>query len=395
MLVVAAPASAQSIPRVRDSSGVRIVENGARMTAPVKFVLSEKPVLEVGGLEDDLTKEFNQRQGYLRGVLLSMGDLAVIDVNRVHLFDATGKRKVITGREGSGPGEFRYLTSICRTRGDTIVVSDNRNRRTTILDGNGAFVRSIPQPDGASPPFEGCLADGTFLLEKIIRFPGPNNTISGFVYSVARHRLDGSLVDSIGTFNPNGLDMATQREPTVFAGGNRIGFADGRGEILLAAPAPAAVSGRKLTVGGTEVMAAPGSVTIIRSADPPEPISDADRESRLMQTIPRGTSADEIRQRMERMRATSTDKNWPAYRRVHLDDDDRLWVQDFNKDYFAAHGWTAFDASGRMIGRLMIPAATRRFEIIGFAHNQVLVVRKDEDDALHLSVYAIKPVAGK
>lgn len=38
--------------RTRDSAGVRITENPARMDAPVRFRPGDKPLLEVGGLED-------------------------------------------------------------------------------------------------------------------------------------------------------------------------------------------------------------------------------------------------------------------------------------------------------------------------------------------------------
>ena len=45
-------------PTVRDSAGVRIVENPPRATAPVRFVLDTVPRLDVGGLEDVPANEF-------------------------------------------------------------------------------------------------------------------------------------------------------------------------------------------------------------------------------------------------------------------------------------------------------------------------------------------------
>ena len=92
---------------VRDSSGVRIVEKAARKDAPLRFRLGDKPFLEVGGIESNPDEEFDHRQGYLRGVRLSNGGLAVSDVARVHYFDATGKRIRIVGRNGAGPEEFQ------------------------------------------------------------------------------------------------------------------------------------------------------------------------------------------------------------------------------------------------------------------------------------------------
>jgi hypothetical protein len=388
-------ARAQSYPRTHDSAGVRIVENLSRQSGPVLFALSEKPVIDVGGLEDDPAKEFNHRNGYLRAVMLSAGELVVIDMNRVHFFDAKGKRKTIFGRQGSGPEEFQYITSICRARGDTIVVYDPRNRRVTILDRNAVFVRGFSINDGSSPPFNGCLGDGTFLLTNIVRTPGPNGTAASAKYTVARMRLDGSFVDSVGVLDFGGAGFLTGRNATVFAGANRIGFASGFGDILLASVGTSAPTVRRLMFGDTELRSAPGSVMIVRSADPLQPISAAELDEQMMRTIPSNTSPDEVRQRMDRMRSMPTDKVWPAHRNVALDDGGRLWVQDFNKDYAGAHGWTAFDRDGRMIGRLLMPAVTRRFDVIGFAKDQVIVMRADEDDAKHISVYALKHAGGK
>lgn len=105
-------------PVIRDSAGVRIVENRARASAPVQFTLGTKARFDVGGLEPEPDNEFNPIQGYLRGTWLSNGGLAVIDEVRMHLFDAAGKRLAIVGRKGKGPEEVTFITSIYRTRGN-------------------------------------------------------------------------------------------------------------------------------------------------------------------------------------------------------------------------------------------------------------------------------------
>jgi hypothetical protein len=162
-----ATATAQD-SRSRDSAGVRIIENSARKDAPVRFRLGDKPLIEVGGTESNPDEEFDHKQGYLRGVRLTNGGLAVIDVSRVHYFDASGKRIRIVGRKGQGPEEFQYLTAICRTRGDTLILNDSHNRRLSILDGSGRILRTILQGDNGSAPFSFCLDDGSFLLQRMI-----------------------------------------------------------------------------------------------------------------------------------------------------------------------------------------------------------------------------------
>jgi hypothetical protein len=380
-LFVTSVSGAQSVPRIRDSAGVRIIENGARLSAPVRFALGTKPLMDVGGLEDNTANEFNHKQGYLRGVLLSTGDLAVIDVNRLHFFDPAGKRKRIVGREGSGPGEFRYLTGICRTRGDSIVVTDARNSRLTVLDGTGSYVRDIVNPDpSAYLPFNGCLGDGTFVLQRFTRMPESRSI------RVTRHRLDGSVVDSVGPFDAGPYDMATQREAQVIAAGKSVYFADGFGDVRVFAvsePRQAAL-----------VPAREGTLrqTIIRSADPLVGITDEDREKGWMSTIPTNTPSDQVKQRMDRMRAMPRDKTWPAHFRAQVDPAGRVWLEDYPRPN-GVRGWTAFDADGKLLGRLIIPSqAGKRFDVVGFEGDRLLVARYDDDGAAHLTLYPILPV---
>src|SRR3954469_12534202 len=78
--------------RVRDSVGVRIIENGPRLTAPIAFQLGDKPSFDVGGLQQDPADELTSRNGYPRAIRLSNGSVAVLDRTRVIFYDASGKR---------------------------------------------------------------------------------------------------------------------------------------------------------------------------------------------------------------------------------------------------------------------------------------------------------------
>jgi hypothetical protein len=361
-------------PVLRDSAGVQIVENSARARAPIVFRLGTTPVLDIGGAEeDDTEKEFSPNQGYLRAARLSDNGMAVIDVVRVHFFDARGKRLIITGRNGSGPDEFRYLMSVCRTRGDTVVVSDSRNARLGILDKKGGIVRTVQQGEHGSPPFNACLDDGTLILQRhSTPAPGSSRTVR-----VTRIRTDGSVVNTVGDFRLPPFDMVTQNEATVLAAQQRVYIGDAiTSEIRVFTPA--------------------GQLTkIIRTADPLVRISASEAEERMRSTIPRNTSGAEAAQRMERMRSLPRAETWPAYRSVHVDPRGRLWVQDYIITRPAPDGWTAFDAEGRMLGRLLIPepkSGDGRLQVISFGVDEVLVRRRDEDGFAHLTVFPIEPI---
>ena len=202
-------ASAQEA-RIRDSAGVRIVENTARKDAPVRYRIADKPLFEVGGLELNPDEEFDHKQGYLRGVRLSNGGFAVIDVSRVHYFDARGKRVRIVGKKGQGPEEFLYLTSICRTRGDTLILYDSHNRRLSVLDGSGRILRTILQGDNGSASSNFCFDDGSFVLERMDQLGSLRQK------RVTRLRTDGSISNVVGTF-PMLFDMVTMAPTSIIA----------------------------------------------------------------------------------------------------------------------------------------------------------------------------------
>src|SRR5688572_839566 len=82
------PSSPAAQTTIRDSAGVRVVQNPSRARAPVVFQLGATPSYQVGGPEEPTDNEFTPNQGYLRGVRLSDNGFVAIDVVRVHFFDA-------------------------------------------------------------------------------------------------------------------------------------------------------------------------------------------------------------------------------------------------------------------------------------------------------------------
>jgi hypothetical protein len=363
-------------PVVRDSAGVRIVENTARLRAPAVFRLGPEPLLEVGGIEGNPDIEFNHLNGYLRGVPLSGGGLAVIDMVRVHYFNAQGARIRITGRKGSGPEEFLYLTAICRTRGDTLLVGDDHNRRLGVLDSSGAIVRTITQADLGGPPFDFCFDDGTFLL---LRDLGGSAESPGSI-RLTRVRLDGSVANAIGDFPGRTLDFVTQSGVVVVAAGERLYYGDG-------------------TSSEVKVYDRAGTLlSIIRTADPSLPITEKEAERRLARTIPKNVSASERAARLQRLRALPHAITWPTYGRVHVTPRGTLWIEDYQGSNSARAGWTAFDSTGRMLGRLRLAVAAkgrRSFEVISLGDAAVLMRSRDADRAAYLTLYPILDSSGQ
>lgn len=72
------------------------------------------------------------------------GQLAVIDdeTSSVIIYDANGRFERLVGRAGSGPGEFRNISSMIFT-GDSLWVGDSRLRRGTMFGPRAAVARTV------------------------------------------------------------------------------------------------------------------------------------------------------------------------------------------------------------------------------------------------------------
>jgi hypothetical protein len=355
----AASAAAQA-PVERDSAGIRIVENPSRATAPVVFRLGAKAV-EVGGPATDLDDEFNARRlGTFKGVRMSDGSLAVINAVRVQLYDARGNKTGVFGRTGAGPQEFVSLSSVeyCRTRGDTLVAGDYRNGRIAIIHAR-TVVKTIPLSAEFGGSMTGCFDDGTMLMQGGL----PNFKTPTYTVRLHRVRLDGTLVNSLGTIvfrTPS--PVAGLVHPSVAVAGQRVYAGDGATSEIRVYHA----DGRLLQ--------------IIRSADLAQRIAPADVE----RALGRSTAA---------QRDMWRPATYPTFLRLLADPDGRLWVRDFPPAGKAteADGWTAFDSNGRLIGRLEVPRkiGISSASVLAFGAGEVQLVERDEDGFYHLAFYPI------
>jgi hypothetical protein len=350
-LLLSATAYAQS---VRDSSGIRIIENPARASAPVEFRLG-MPVVDIGGASDIPDQEFNKGLG-LGSVVLSDGSLMVPDRVRLQYFDSAGRPLAIVGRSGAGPDEFKSLNprETCRTRGDTLVVGDVHNGRFTVIHGRHV-VRSVSYKDDGGT-IEGCFDDGTILLTKGL--PGLAPT---FTVHLTRVALDGKVINRFApiVFRSPVVE-SWYVNPSVVVGGQYVYAGDGATSEVL-------------------VYRADGQLTrIIRTADQPAKVTDADiQRVRRPATGPR----------------RPIPETHPAYSRLVVDPAGRLWIQDFNAVRAPSDGWTCFDANGRLVGRLEIPRqGAGTIAVVSFEANTVQAYRADDDGFLHVAFYRLDRV---
>jgi hypothetical protein len=136
------PSADRPVFEVRDSSGVRIVENNVPVEeSRTAWIVTEDPSLVID------TDPVNPDQviHWIRGAVeLSDGRIATISESSRELcfFDSAGVLLRVVGREGDGPGEFRNPYQLARLRGDTLVVAERGVRRISWFSQEGQFIHA-------------------------------------------------------------------------------------------------------------------------------------------------------------------------------------------------------------------------------------------------------------
>jgi len=200
---------------VRDSAGVRIVENtDSAWTDDTRWRLADEPDLRIGSVDGsvpgtDLTGSILVRMLGDRVLVLDRG------TEELRLFDAEGDFVRTLSRRGEGPNELQAASNFT-TVGDTAVaVWDSRSRRVVqyaVATDEVVSHRIDPPPSlqddagsggfGAVFDVQDFFADGSLL----VRISGPLYRVgTGLVPKLDEwHRvaLDGSHLDGIGVF-PN------------------------------------------------------------------------------------------------------------------------------------------------------------------------------------------------
>lgn len=367
-----APVPAQS-PGRRDSAGVVIVTNASRQGARAAFRLG-RVVATLGGLSDDPAREFNRRHGYLRAVRFSNGKIMVIDSDRMHLFGADLREHRLIGRKGSGPGEFRYLTIMCRTDGDTVIVWDDANRRLGVLTSEGQLVRHLSLGSGVLPS-QACGRAGKVLVVEPV-FRAADQRPFDFAGKVID--LRGAVRSRSFPLGPGSADIVGQETTEAMAGTDII-VADARTSEY-----------RSVSMAGKLLQ-------IVRTRDAPRWLTGKEYDKLLDRMIPPQRDAKALRDRMKKQRTAT---HWPAYGRLLVDPGGCIWIQSFlaptqSPNQSRADVWVAFDAAGRMLGRLDIPpsAGGGRKEVLSIEQGEIQIRERTAAGEVFLHFHQVIPVS--
>jgi hypothetical protein len=137
--------------------------------------------------------------GYPSGLgRLSTGEWLLADDKSpaaIAVFDSNGAFRRRIGRLGSGPGEFRWITTLDIGRGDTIRIYDAGTARLTIMDGALSVVRTLPL--GIKPPSDfAFMENGRFVAA--VELLG----VEHLGYPLHLMSEDGTIQESFGATDP-------------------------------------------------------------------------------------------------------------------------------------------------------------------------------------------------
>ncbi|HET9065001.1 MAG TPA: hypothetical protein VFN22_04170 [Gemmatimonadales bacterium] len=361
---------AASTPPPFDSGDVRIVGYSLQSGYEPPFRLGAQAVVDIGGLQGSPDQEFVNGGAYLASVALSGGGYALIDGTRVRFYADDGTEQSVVGRKGAGPEEFEQITSICRTRGDTLIVNDPMNGRISIVTGAGHFVRSLQVGHVELPWGGACFDDGTFLeLHTVQGMQG------ALAVRVIRRRVDGRIVDTLGEFANASASPYLRTAASIVAQGSRYYHGDPQsGEIRVYDRAGRLVGIRRLT-------------------DAPEPISSMDRARMTPASWGKRTNDAATRTKeADRLRLASKPTAWPRFDRISVDPLGRVWVQHYRRTPESPFAFTVLDSEGATLGQLRLPSPQGAGGgwPTGFSARGIVLRHEDPAGGIHLTVYPVE-----
>ncbi len=375
---------------VRDSAGIEIVESSAgRWTERDAWRVGAQPQLDIGVTEGAEAYQLFRVSDVRR---LPDGRIVVANggTRELRFFDGVGRHLATVGDDGEGPGEFRGLGWVRAFRGDSLLVYDYQLRRLSVLDGQGGFARSLKlEPLKGERRVTGVdvFADGTILAM---------SAVEGFQGSYAPGlRRPDVLYHSV---SPTGAPLDSLG---VFAGAEGYAARGGSGNqwfVQLRDP--------PFARWGTVTVARDGFCfgsqdayeircyrqdgvlrRIVRRAQPPRPVTDADIDRFVDQRVRRLDDPDARRLQRQLWDQAPRHQTMPAYDAIRLDEAGNLWVEDYEPDGDGPATWTVFDPAGRMLGSLALPAD---LVVTQIGADFVLGTWRDELDVQHVLLYALE-----
>lgn len=365
-----------------DSGGTRIATNMGVAGIAV-WHLERVPSVVIGreGVEE------LQFYRIVNVLVLSNRDIVVANGGSMELrhFNPRGEFIESRGGKGSGPGEYQAITSVSLLPGDSIQVVDARNRRVSILDPMGEFIRAEPMmssdavPEAAGglcvqPTMLGRLSSGrTYQFGWACVGAADRDGLAWYEAPLLRWDPGDHAAREIGVakvldvidLGPGreGFDRyvfpAFQAQSSSYASGDRF---------FLASPDRFEI--RRFAGDSLDL--------IVRVDSLAHPVTSDDRERFLRQHNP----AKERKVPSE----VHFPETMPPFDRLRADPSNRIWARKYSMNKDAGEEWFVFDSTGRLIATMGAPRGLR---IESVSDVEVLGVVQDTLDVEQVAVFRI------
>jgi len=374
---------------VADSAGIRIVSNPASSQWPEGTQPVFEEQLRIGSAGGDPNYQFGQIAAMAVG---PDGTVYVLDqqASAIRVFDAAGQFVREIGRKGSGPGELSQAAGgLLLGPGGTLLVPDPLAQRITLFttDGEPAGEYMMSFTDGIPLRFDQ-LPDLRIVQQvRVMALPGQAQTGIEPVDRLLVRAADGTLSDTL----------------LVFPSGGTFDFAGGAApRIRIFEPEPMwaiGLDGKLFYAVNTgyniEVRSADGTLErMIRKPFERQPVTDADQQAFrdvITELFEQQGLPPEALAAMSQMIQFAD--HYPAFANLMRGPGNTLLVQHVRSAAEAAAGgledprdmgsptWDVFDAEGRLMGEVELPA---KFTPLHIRSDEMWGVWRDDLDVQYV-----------
>ena len=381
---------------VRDSAGIRIVENeGASWTSDQAWRLSQEPIAEIGRLDEPPHQFSEEVVGATR---LADRRIVVGDgtSGELRFFDELGQHLATAGGRGEGPGEFRFMLDLTRVAGDTLIAGKGfPPGRQAWFTAEGTFIdQTAHDLTGRLDParhfseFAFTLPDGSLLMYVYVRSTPPRDPIRRSRFGLIRVSRDGSEQDTLGWFAGTeymyrGSGRAQRAAgPTPFRSKTLIAL--GTDHILTAETGRYEI--RRTRFDGSIDL-------IVRHPIEPIPVTAADREAFQEEILEFARQQNREPQYQRWLAEIEFPESKPPLVALVSDATGNIWVKE-EQGPDADDLWAVFDGEGFLLGRVEMPTELCEPQcgepfggIMEIGSDYVLATLRDEFDVVYVRVY--------
>jgi len=385
-----------------DSAGVQIAKIPAALLDHLpEWSLAAVPEMTIGRVEGEAAYLLGEILGATR---LETGETVVLDAQakELRVFDAAGTYLRTFGREGDGPGEFRYPSLVRALDGPRFAAYDRRHFAVTIWDVRSGLVSTERTSLSGCPvrgsqsaiiacTVHGILADGRFAVRyhpprpagARMALPPPGEAVNRDGLAVHVGVSDGGRIQIVDSIIGPPLttilaDRLVWQVPTLFRA---------YGQMLVGRDRIAVADNATFEIRSWDSSGAPREIArVSRAAMPVTP--DRIEEIRSWAETARPTSIGTLLPVAEHLDGGELGDSVPHFGDALLDEAGRLWLADYGPSEemrpVQRWHWTVIDRTGVPLARI---STGRPHDLLEIGEDYVLVREIDEMHVGRVAMY--------